>query len=495
MEQTKPLKYLIAAFLPLLTAAFPVVFTYATNASILQLNSFWGIFLLLLAVALGFYLICLLLIKRKPFTSALATFVFLLFFLSYGSVYNRLIEFDFIVIQHLNFLPLFVVLGFYASFFTSKLLDDLAKKIWTVLVSMLGILVIINLIKILPTEFQKINQRVKSEINQEVATEQINSDRYPDIYWLVFDEFSGFDAMREYFNYQDIDKFKMQLEQLGFHVIENSHSDSIQTLHQIATRLNYEKLSTELGEVEYYELISRNKVMSELKARGYTTVVLDEPSLGTFAFEGKTPIQADYLLLDEFQVNKSAPTIIFNSFGILVADRTMLAPITKYFKLESEAIETHRDIIYFVADELGEMEFPKPTFIYSHLLLPHVPFLFTENGGYLEYDHQHDWNYYLGQYKFTIKIILRTIETILSEADSNNPPIIIIQSDHGVRNLANNESGEGNLVNFPEEYRTSILFAIYAPACPDMPLEDGIDPVNTFPLVFNCLFDLDIPLQ
>mgnify|MGYP000873545221 CR=1 FL=1 len=495
MEQTKFWKLLIAAMLPLLTSTFPVIFSYATNVSILQLKSLWGILLLLLAIALFCYLFFLILIKHKPFTSALATFVFLLFFLSYGSIYGRLIALDFIVIQHLNFLPLMIVLGFYASFFTSKLLDELAKKIWIILVSILGILFVMNLIKVVPTEFQKINQRAKSDINEQVTAGQSDSKHYPDIYWLVFDEFSGFDAMRDYFNYPDIDKFKLKLEELGFQVVEDSHSDSIQTLHQIATRLNYKKFSAELREVEYYELISENKVMSELKSRGYTTVVLDEVASGTFAYGGKTPIQADYLLHEELQGNKTTPAVIFNSFGIMVAEKTMLTPIVKYFKLDGEAIENHRDTVYFVADELGRLDFPKPTFIYSHLLLPHVPFLFNENGGYIEYYHQHDWNYYLGQYKFTIKIILRTIETILKEFDLTNPPIIILQSDHGARNLANNESGEGILLNFPGKYRTSILFAVYAPACPDMPLKDGIDPVNTFPLVFNCLFDMDIPLQ
>lgn len=486
--------YLLGGLLPLLAAMYPVVFTYATNAEILTLSSLWAILGLLLAVAVVVYLLWSLLLKKKPYTAALAAFLFMVLFLTYGSIYKLLTKADLFPVRHFNLLPLVILLGGYLGWFASRLSAEMSKKLWMVLVSLAGLLVVFNLVRIVPLELQKKAQASPISPVESVAATQDTTGK-PDIYWLIFDEFSGFDVMRDYFHYPEIDDFVADLENLGFRVVENSHASSYLTLHQIATRLNYEQLPADLSEVAYYGYISNNKVMSELKARGYTTVVMDEARSATFAFQAKTAINADIQLDEYVKSTDTSSTMLFGSFGLLVARQTMLDPLTVYYNLDDEGIARHRDTVYFVADELGKLDLPKPKFVYSHLLLPHMPFMFTENGSYLESPYYHDWSHYLGQYKFTLKIILRAARTILKEADPQNPPIIILQSDHGARNLGTGDSGQGGLVDFPEEDRTSIMYAVYAPACPDMPLADGINPVNTFPLVFNCLFDTEIPLQ
>lgn len=486
--------HLLGCLLPLLVAMYIVFFTYATNAEILSLSSLWGILGVLSAIAVLVYTLWSLLLKRKPYQSALAAFLFMLLFLTYGSVYEILTKADFFPVRHFNLMPLVIVIGMYLGWFVSKMSGGMSKKFWMVLVSMASLLVIFNLAKIIPIEIQKHSQKSQFPIYQNTSIAPDTAGK-PDIYWLIFDEFSGFDAMRDYFQYHEIDNFVQDLENLGFHVVENSHASSYLTLHQIATRLNYEQLPADLNEVEFYKYISDNKVMSELKSRGYTTVVLDEARSAAFGFQAKTPINADIQLDDYVKSADSSLSMLFSSFGLLVARQTMLVPLTVYYNLDDEGIVRHRDTVYFVADELAKLDLPEPKFVYSHLLLPHMPFMFTENGTYLESPYYHNWDYYLDQYKFSLKIIMRTIRSILDEADPQNPPIIILQSDHGARNLGNNSSGQGGLENFPDAYKTSILFAVYTPACPDMPLKDGIDPVNTFPLIFNCVFDMDIPLQ
>ena len=493
-SQSSFFDYLLAGFLPLLSVVYFVVFTYATNVEILTLSSIWGILGVLAVIALLIFILWSLFQKKKPYQSAFAAFLFMLLFLTYGGVHNLLTKANFIPIRHYNLMVLVVIIGLYLGWFISKLSFDLTKKLWVLLTSLVGILILFNLTRILPTEIQKHSLKSQS-MDTQTATVAVDTTGKPDIYWLIFDEFAGFDVMRDYFNYPEIDNFVRDLEDLGFQVVENSHASSYYTLHQISTRLNYESLPSDLKEVEYYKYIADNKVMSELKSRGYTTVVLDEAGSADFGFQAKTPVNADIQLEDYVESTDASSSMVFGSFGLLVARQTMLAPLTVYYNLENEGVARHRDTIYFVSDKLARLVLPKPKFVYSHLLFPHMPFMFTENGSYLESPYYHDWDSYLGQYKFSLKVIARTVRSILDEADPQNPPIIILQSDHGARNLVNDSLGQVGLENYGNEYKTSIMYAVYAPGCQDMPLEDGIDPVNTFPLVFNCLFDMDIPLQ
>ena len=50
-----------------------------------------------------------------------------------------------------------------------------------------------------------------------------------------------------------------------------------------------------------------------------------------------------------------------------------------------------------------------------------------------------------------MKIAREIIENLLSNAESDRPPVIIFQSDHGVRNI---DYGSATLDDYPEEFKT-----------------------------------------
>jgi len=123
-----------------------------------------------------------------------------------------------------------------------------------------------------------------------------------------------------------------------------------------------------------------------------------------------------------------------------------------------------------------------PKFIFVHIIIPHVPFIFTPDGQF-----QTDPRYYSGKNNFGINDVytrkgylnqvqfdnnqlLVIIKTLL--ADSKIPPIIIIQGDHGLK----------------EENRYVILNAYYLPGNSNALLYPQITPINTFRVIFNTYF-------
>jgi len=74
-----------------------------------------------------------------------------------------------------------------------------------------------------------------------------------------------------------------------------------------------------------------------------------------------------------------------------------------------------------------------PKFIYFHILSPHEPFVFDEDGGPVTYENMHNWvdkKYYIGQLRFISRKIDELADTILQD-DPN--AVVLIQSDHGAR--------------------------------------------------------------
>ncbi len=88
---------------------------------------------------------------------------------------------------------------------------------------------------------------------------------------------------------------------------------------------------------------------------------------------------------------------------------------------------------------------------------------------------------YTGEVEYLNKRLEETIERIL--ANSTEPPIIIIQSEHG--SLLELDWKNADNTNFQEAF--SILSAFYLPHTTAQ-LPEGISPVNTVRFIFNTYF-------
>ena len=478
------LKY---ASLPLLAAIYPALFHYANNAHLVLLSSVLELCLLLVGIGLGLYMLWALIVRGKFPQVAIGAFLMLLFFHSYGLAFEWLRSLDLFQVEIYNFLPFWVFAALYLAWLAATLKTDTAVLICNISLLILGVLAAFNLIKIIPAELEKSRTNptaIAASLEEGTA---VANQRYPDIYYLVFDEAAGFEVARRYWPSPEVDGLVSFLEGIGFYVAEESHGESIHTLHEISTRLNYEKYP--IGD-EYFEIynkaIGNNAVMAYLKELGYTIIAYDERRT---PYPTMLPVPAD-ILIEESPDKNAGRAVFLDDYKILVLQSTML----RSFLNQDPELHHHRNMILYTSENIASEHVPSPRFVYAHLMLPHGPFIFSGNGtitvsGRSEH---FNWQRYPENYKFFLSVAQLTVNNIVSETKGN--AVIILQSDHGARNFTESPY-IGSFQNFPEEYKTWIVNAVYLPNCDDAPLTQDLDPINTFPIVFNCYFDTDIPLQ
>lgn len=484
------LKILKAFILPFLMAIYPVLFLYGNNVTILLLPSLQRTLLFYSTIGALFFGIFCFFFKGRVIKAANATFIFLIFFNIYGIVFDFLLKQDLFLVAHYSMLPLFILLAVYITWYVAKVG---AANFWNGSLIVMSTLVVFNLIKIVPIEVEKYKKANEEKVTLTSIESSPANSEYPDIYFIIFDEFAGFDTMRAYWNYHGVNDFIDFAKSKGFFVAENSRASSIGTLHQMAERLNYQEYevahTTERVHI-YDDYIVHNKAMQYLKSKGYSTVVFDETG---YFLENTPPIESDYSFGYDSEMNSVG--LLFDQFGVLVADNTMLKAFSRKYKILDPTLEQHREWIYFTVDKMADLnDIPSPKFVHVHFILPHTPFMFTENGAPVDPKYHYNWNYYLGNYKFSIKIMKDLIDNILSNADPNNQPVIIIQSDHGARNI---KAGPDSVAfeDYPEKYKSLILNIMYLPGYEISQLPQNIKPINTFPIVFNHYFNEDIPLK
>jgi len=503
--------------LPIILTIYVISFHYANNILLVNFKSFGKLLLLFIGITILIYAIYWIFDRRKSLIAAIGSSIFLVFFYLYGALFTFLRTWDYFQVNHYILLPVMVLVAVLCSFFIVNIPKKTAKFIWKIACIVFSLLFVVNSVKILPVELDKTkakneNMELNSPANDNLTDQKdtiISTDAssstaknpansvignsYPDIYYLVFGEMVGFDAIREYWGYDKINEFENFLKSEKFYIAENSYSQTISTFHELAVRLNYQNYPYDSTDPHRYwdedfQKIADNKVMSYLKSYGYKIVVYDEsiPSTGKYKDADMVYATQLYDLTDSHTV--------FDDFGLLVINTTMLTPLTLLFEATTTDYSPHEAMIRFTSENIANNAIGSPRLVYVHLLIPHLPFLYDEFGNPIAAKYYSSWDKYFGYYIYTTQYATKMIEKIISESDPANMPVIIFQSDHGARNFKMKTSDK-TLKDFPESFQRLIINTLYLPNCQDAPLSQDMNPMNTFPIVFNCYFENKIPLQ
>lgn len=194
----------------------------------------------------------------------------------------------------------------------------------------------------------------------------------------------------------------------------------------------------------------------------------------------------------------------WGEFGRVLAGTTALEPFDFFRAIERQ---TRRRVLCSFRT-LAEVpsRIAGPRFVFAHIVLPEPPLLFGKNGEPVEPESSvsdEQWSQkplYVDQLIFASRQVLAALDGIFK--DSETPPIIVLQSDHGsassgYRWLYAREgpppTGLEPGIDALFRERTEILNAYHLPGGPQGPYP-SISPVNSFRVVLNRFFGARYPL-
>ena len=317
----------------------------------------------------------------------------------------------------------------------------------------------------------------------------------PDIYYIILDGYGRQDVLKELYGLDNSD-FIRKLQEMGFYVADQSQSNYMRTLFALASTLNLDYINDMESRVRL--MVDDSAVQNILEENGYTIIGLPSAT-----------IQTQLTHVDEYYSPFSQDTTtLFEGFLIL---NSIIGPFTGRLNIDLPipSYDYHREMVRYTLDKLPSIaEEPGPKFVFAHILLPHPPFSFKEDGSPNNPDEPFSINdasdfdgtvseYIHGygeQLKFADSVIPGVIQGILD--NSTRPVVIVLQGDHGGGAYLDYDSVDANGC-FMERF--SILNSYYF--SPGQGREEAISqltpditPVNSFRVILNAYLGTDLEL-
>lgn len=479
--KTKLEKFASYAFYPFLFAAHSVLHLYVENADVQRFSAAIEPLGLIFGAVLVIYALSRVVLKADTSAGIIATAVAVAF-MYYGYVYKfldrnvlRSVKLDHSYMVPLWLLPFVAVV---ALVVWKRLDAPSANRYLNLISAALIVTTMLPLIQFTPAAAAGTVQDQQGAVESLAPTTgrsldaSIELDTPPDVYYIILDGYPRADILAERYGY-DNSEFLEGLESRGFYIADGSHSNYGQTILSLTSSLNMDYLDT-LIDIEasqdasvgiLYPFLKNNRVLQEFDRRGYTTIHF--PS-GWGATDGN-------------QFADVNPRLSFiNEFTANLYNHSLAKPFVPYLPRSGQ-----RTAVLNLFERLPDVaDNEEPTFVFAHVVAPHPPFIFDQEGNLpqriREFEHfGASWrpeSALLEQISYLNQRVEEVVDNIL--ARSEEPPIIIIQSDHG-------PGSSGMHV----QERMPILNAYYLPEGGDGYLYPSITPVNTFRLIFDLYFD------
>jgi len=462
---------------PILISAYPVLALLSANAG--QVPATTAIRPLLVSVALGGLLFLITwLFFRQAHKAALLTTLLLTLFFTYGHAYIAIDE-EYPKSNYTTWLAF----GWIVLFLLSILWTARTKLTFISWASTLNTMALALLILSLGETNFGDGPRGAHALglkNAPVESDLVKPENPPDVYFFLLDSYGRADLLQQAYGF-DNSEFINELEKRDFYVAPCSQSNYVRTELSLGSSLNMEYLQglndafvpDKIGRSVLWNSLRHSAVRYNFESMGYETVAFDT------GFE--------WLNINDVTHFMRPPAI---SSGMNEFEGLFLRTTAARYAKELGLVDPDyllgvgfRDRFKFVFNSIDDVaKIQQPTFSYIHVISPHPPFVFDPNGNptyppdfwndQRQYPPDLYEKGYENQLQYLNKNMLEAIDTIM--ADSETPPIIIIQGDHGPWMQPTNK-------------RFWNLTAIYFPDHNDK-LYSTITPVNIFRLVFDTYF-------
>jgi hypothetical protein len=470
---------------PLLFTVFPVVFLAARNTT--DDIAVWDVVQpLLLAVAVTAALFALLWLGlRSPHAAGFLTSGLALLFFSFGHV-NRARDPNEIGRTKEAQFWVYVVVAVLLVALTIWLRRRFAR-LTPGLNVIAGVLVVMNLVPLAIAAPHGGDGTIGADV-------RLTAPANPrDVYYLIFDRYADEVTLRDRYHY-DNGAFLDSLAERGFDVVTGAVANYPKTAHSLACSLNMsylDELAAEVGADSgdwgpIYDGLEDFRVARALTSIGYT---YDHIGSWWEATSEDTSADRNHIYgHGEFAQTLLDTTIWPTLSGAVHLAEPPDAPLTQYRRVAYQ-FEALREI---AAD-------PAPTFTFAHLTLPHPPYVFDVQGGYVETDEFGTGSdaAYIEQLRYTNGRIQTMLDALLAGPESTDP-IVVIQADEGPHpvRLDYDEDAfqwpEASDDELGQKFR--ILDAVYLPGAGQEADLGSFTPVNTFRIIFDRYFGADLPL-
>ncbi|HEX5807454.1 MAG TPA: hypothetical protein VFY25_02225 [Anaerolineales bacterium] len=462
---------------PFLFAIYPILALLGINISEVDLSS--GIRPLLLSFLMsGIVLVISYPLFRDWKRSALLATLFLILFYSYGHLYILLKSVNingFYLFRHRTLIPIWLALAVLATWWASR--KSLQVGTVTQTFNAVGLaLLVLPLTQILSFGLQSRAWQADAEKSHTPLTLQPGSEP-PDIYYIILDGYGRADALKDEYGY-DNSAFIGSLQDLGFVIAECSQSNYAQTQISLAASLNFNYLGAlsdrftpgSEDRTGLDRLIHQSAARQSLERAGYRTVAFATGFLATELTD------ADYFLGPGYSWGE------LNEFESLLMETTLARLIQdgNRFGMQTSGSERFRERTLFTLDQMDDLSYiDGPKFVFVHIIAPHPPYVFGPTGGPVEpaavgtTKTEEGASHYRDQAIYISDRIREIVPRIIE--NSETPPVIVIQGDHGPTVASSPRS------------RMSILNAYYLPGA-NTSIPPTITPVNTFRLILNTYF-------
>jgi hypothetical protein len=465
-------------------------------------------------LALSLTLVLALIFRNLKKAALLSSFWVILFF-SYGHLYQAFKSISigsFVLGRHRYLLPAWLVLAAASAWLVHRKGDQSL-----VLPRLVTVFSIIALAMPLSTIALNLGALSAGQFETETELPEIGEgglDYQPDIYYIIVDAYARQDILLDRFGYDNSD-FIHSLQARGFFVAGQSHSNYIRTIFSLTSSLNLQYLQDmglDLSHRDHRDVLDaylQHSLAREVLAwQGYEFISMTSSYGPTEIVDADRYLVPDMGVMDRLQAEGA-----FNAYEDVLLRTTLLRAAVDYETTQGtsatafiqtgldNAKQIRREVVLAAFSHLQSIpDDNRPTFTFVHIVSPHYPYLFGPNGEAVNYPEpitfvekqvipgSESWEHYRDQLQFISSQVIETIDAIL--ANSEQPPIIIIQADHGPATGLNWEQpAEPYLTD-----RGAIFNAYLLPQDCQAPLYDGITPVNTFRVVLNCVLGTNYSL-
>lgn len=317
----------------------------------------------------------------------------------------------------------------------------------------------------------------------------------PDIYFLVFDEYTNSKTLKKIwqFNNDDIGRW---LHAKGFYIPENTRANYSFTLYSISSTFNMDYISRAKGSdgtikknlLQANQSLSDNELFSILEKENYNIHFL-APFKNKFGENGMGG-WFNYIVDRQLSM-QTLPGKLWNEFEMRYnassSNKGFVSALNEKYQLLQRTLHQVDSTANLVTDR-------KPQFVYGHFMIPHEPHLFDVDGGLLDQKKEIPplVKTYPAQIAFVNDLVRQIVDHILQKNKRNT--IIIVEGDHGFRRFLEGENWFLQTSDSLKQYFLPNFSAVYFPDSDYRRLYDTISPVNIFRVVLNQYFDQQFPL-